>query len=93
MQREWKFTFGDSLVLSIAWKIWMKKAVPVCRVGKSFPAPLPALPPGFMGFHVFECSQKYSFLARCAKRLTRRRAGRSEANATNSGKCLELGKG
>lgn len=90
MQREWKFTFGDSLVLSIARKIWRKKVVPVCGVGKSSPAPLPALPPGFMGFHGFERSQKYGFLAR---RLTQRRAGRSEASATNSGKYLQPGKG
>lgn len=93
MQREWKFMFGDSLVLSIARKIWRKKAVPVCGVGKSSPAPLPALPPGFMGFHAFECSQKYGFLARCTERLTRRRAGRSEESATNSGKYLQPGKG
>lgn len=93
MQQEWKFTLGDSLVLSIARKIWRKKAVPVCGVGKSSPAPLPALPPDFMGFHAFECSQKYDFLARCTEPPTQRRARRSEASATSSGKYLPPGKG
>lgn len=44
MQQEWKFTFRDSLVLSIAQKIWRKKAAPTRGVGKSSLAPLPALP-------------------------------------------------
>lgn len=81
MQREWKFTFRDSLVLSIAQKIWRKKAAPTRGVGKSSLAPLPALPPGFMGFHVFECSQKYGFLAGCLAWRSRARGARSATNS------------